>query len=71
MTLREARRKLGLRAKDAAHEAGVQVETWRRYERGQRPGPRRLRAVARAVGCRVQDIDWGFPVQTDLEDYTS
>jgi hypothetical protein len=49
---------------------GVQVETWRRYERGQRPGRHRLRAVARAVGKRVQDIDWPFPVQTDLEDFT-
>jgi transcriptional regulator with XRE-family HTH domain len=71
MTLREARQATGLRTKDVAREVGVQAETWRRYERGQRPGRRRLRAVARAVGKRVQDIDWPFPVQTDLEDFTS
>jgi len=70
MTLREARKATGLRTKDVAREVGVTVETWRRWERGQRPGRRRIRGIARAVGCRLQDIDWGFPVQTDLEDYT-
>jgi hypothetical protein len=68
-TLAEARSAQRITVKEAAARAGVHPSTWRRWEDGGRT--RHVRQAARAVGKRVQDIDWPFPVQTDLEDFTS
>ena len=58
-TLRELRLRAVLTQEELAHKAGVSRTTVVAAEKGKRPRPKTIRAVAKALGVAPQEIEWG------------
>lgn len=58
--LRELRLQAVLTQAELGQKAGVSRTTVVAAEKGKRPRPRTIRALAKALGVKPQDIEWPF-----------